>query len=962
MSASVPIAAPPEGVAGAGPEPPVSAEPLSSAGAEAGLGADRRAYVWCLGTLAVVYLVVYGWLLASTNLLPYVYDNNETFSSLWHAHNLYSYDLFRSRGLTDEAFSPHAPAHPYAHTHQGNFPRLPAFVIYVLGARTAESQILVTTFTAGVVAMFFAFHFLARRAGPYFALTATLVLITDYLFYTQWHVVTYRVWHLFFVFSSLLCIDGIGRSAGRQRTLWLLLTFINFAGLFYFELVFVAFTAMLAGMYALWSYWRRPRTLLLAWIAEGLGGLCGVGVLILQLRMYLGWAALFEDFYLTFFTRNRVADDPAMLQQIESFYQDRNIAFWFNVVDVGDLRSLSAFVHQVFEYHLGVLTPFLTLVVLVVVGGWLLGALPWPRPAVQYRRGPTGDVLRGGGRMETPLGSLGLTLAVRPRAGTVGGRLARWLAGRPGQIVRAALTIFVILGPFALLVATILRDEAFLGLPRSGELQAWFTGGLGRTGLVILIASALEAVLIAVIATPFVNRLSVGRALLAGLFLLVLTRFISTQSTLYDQQYAPIWFERLGLWAPWWLDAAMMLLAAGLATALILLGTRRLLGADASANVLGIVPYLLLASVALFVTFMLSPGYVVSGYIRRGAPLLVFVVDIVVAVGLYVPLILGVRGLRVAMRALRPTEPPSGRRSVAGSLVRAASGVAMLALFIFCVGFWLNMQATYLALLPPNHFAFLKMLAQPPYRGASFTLNTYAAPTAAYTDQWAYMDTTLAQARIALTDNGFTVAQELQSYLWLADRRTNPAYRRPDYYLCMRYQSLADALYRIRGAESRDGACSDVPIVQRADSPNQPYLHYQVVTRDASPFDGWAIVKLDWDFPPYLKRLPDGDGQAQVTVEIVPGSGGSALDVRYQYAQQDGQPEQGTVLRLYGLAADRSRCLLAEQPGPGRLMVPPGLSGTVQVSVQPATATKRGDESFSDDVVVGVPGGQQTSC
>ncbi len=365
MRASASAASPSEGLAAAGLESPAPAEPSASSRLGAGSGADRRAYVWCLGTLTVVYLVVYGWLLAATDLLPYVYDNNETFSSLWHAHNLYSYDVFRSWGLTDEAFSPHAPAHPYAHTHQGNFPRLPAFVIYVLGARTAESQILVTTFTAGVVAMFFAFHFLARRAGPYFALIATLVLTTDYLFYTQWHVVTYRVWHLFFMFSSLLCIDGIGRGVGRQRRLWLLLTFVNFAGLFYFELVFVAFTSILSGLYACWSYWRRPRTLLLAWIAEGLGGLFGIGVLILQLRMYLGWAALFEDFYLTFFTRNRVADDPAMLARIESFYQDRNIAFWFNIVDVGDLRSLSAFVHQVFEYHLGVLTPFLTLGCLV---------------------------------------------------------------------------------------------------------------------------------------------------------------------------------------------------------------------------------------------------------------------------------------------------------------------------------------------------------------------------------------------------------------------------------------------------------------------------------------------------------------------------------------------------------------------------------------------------------------------
>src|SRR5690242_13585887 len=111
MSTSVPVATRSEALAAAGPDASMPVEPPGSSRIETRSRADRRAYRWCLGVLAVVYLVVYGWLLASTNLLPYVYDNNETFSSLWHAHNLYSYDLFRSWGLTDEAFSPHPEAH-----------------------------------------------------------------------------------------------------------------------------------------------------------------------------------------------------------------------------------------------------------------------------------------------------------------------------------------------------------------------------------------------------------------------------------------------------------------------------------------------------------------------------------------------------------------------------------------------------------------------------------------------------------------------------------------------------------------------------------------------------------------------------------------------------------------------------------------------------------------------------------
>ncbi len=103
------------------------------------------------------------------------------------------------------------------HSHQGSFPRLFAFLIYALGARTAEPDRgdHVHHRRAGGLP---AFEFLARRAGPRFALLACVLFLTDYLFFAQWHVVTYRVWHVFFVFSSLLCVDGIGGVAGRLWT------------------------------------------------------------------------------------------------------------------------------------------------------------------------------------------------------------------------------------------------------------------------------------------------------------------------------------------------------------------------------------------------------------------------------------------------------------------------------------------------------------------------------------------------------------------------------------------------------------------------------------------------------------------------------------------------------------------------------------------------------------------------
>src|SRR4051794_8810267 len=77
-----------------------------------------------LALVLLVHLGVTGWLLISSDFLPYVTDNNESFSSLVHAKNLYQFGFGTAFGLTDESYGPDRAAHPFIHTHQGNFPRL----------------------------------------------------------------------------------------------------------------------------------------------------------------------------------------------------------------------------------------------------------------------------------------------------------------------------------------------------------------------------------------------------------------------------------------------------------------------------------------------------------------------------------------------------------------------------------------------------------------------------------------------------------------------------------------------------------------------------------------------------------------------------------------------------------------------------------------------------------------------
>jgi hypothetical protein len=150
---------------------------------------------------------VYGLLLGATGGVPYVTDGNESFSMLIHASNLYHFPLSQTFGLTDEAMSPDPAAHPYVYTHQGNFPRVFSFVLYVLGARSVESQIVITTFTVGLLSLFLIYHFfttISSTGSPW-----RRVGVPDRLPAVRWQVNTYRVWHGLF-FLALLCVHGGG--------------------------------------------------------------------------------------------------------------------------------------------------------------------------------------------------------------------------------------------------------------------------------------------------------------------------------------------------------------------------------------------------------------------------------------------------------------------------------------------------------------------------------------------------------------------------------------------------------------------------------------------------------------------------------------------------------------------------------------------------------------------------------
>jgi hypothetical protein len=903
-----------------------------------------RPYARFLAVLTVLYVVGYGALIYAADGLPYVLDNNESFSTLLHATNLYEFGLSKSLGLTDEATGPNPAAHPYVHTHQGNFPRVFGFLIYVLGARTIESQIAVTTFTVGLVVVLLAYHVFARLAGPVLAFVVCLVLLSDYIHVAQWQVNTYRVWHFFLVFSSLTCAYGIG---GRHQRLWLVLTVVNALVLFYCELVSVAFTSMLAGLFVVYLHWRRPR-LVIAWTAaHTAGGLAALLILAIQLIAYLGWNDFVLDIWLTFSARNFGASDEAFAAMVRDFYEQNNILFWHNFVDGSRLRSLSAIVDVHARYVFQVYTPILTMIVLVLTSGWVLG-LSWGAGSIwrTCREGST-DGRRA-------------VVRFRSRWLYVNGFLEAGVPDLPPAernrlvIANRAIRFGLLFIPLSVGLFSIVHGESVVGLTPATASAA----DLASSVLFSLLAGIGAAALLIRVSTgswSAVDRLPIGRLCTAAVLLLGTSLVISQQPRAYDQAYRPIWYDPIAAIVPVWVDRIALLLALGLATSMSLFGTVRVLGASWASRLRGLAAYLVCAGIAYIITYELATGYVYSGYVRRSAPLPVFFTGVLVAFAACIVVAAAARAWRASARSM------SGSRSVIAWGSRALGATAAL-LLVWMAGYWIVVNRTYATLLPPTQYAFVKLFASPPLHGSSAVVNNYHTPLSLMSGSWAYYDHDFGvENSVRQTPTGYMLSSNPIPRLWQADKLTNPDYARPDTFVCMRLRNFDS--FAIPSSPPKDfdrSDCSALPLVERIERKRQRIVEHKLVARDPNTPATWAIVQLDWDFPPFLVNLDNGQSDELVRLVVTAGPANTAVQVQYQYFQQDGVSERGSTVRIHAAGADGRWCVYERSSNRTSFTLPADFRGTIRASVSPRSETKSGQETFGEPIVIG--DGQGAPC
>jgi hypothetical protein len=760
---------------------------------------------WVLVCLHQLY---YGWFLVRSSFVPYVMDGNETFSVWWHAHNLYTFSFWKSFGLTDESYGLTEASHPFFHTHQGNMPRLFGFLIYALGARTVEAQVLVTTLVIGNLTLFFCYASIAKITRPAIAFIFCLFLFSDYLLYAQWHVVTYRVWYGFLFFGTLFAISH----AAPENRIWpYALLGVLFFLLFYFELVFAGYLSIAAGLCALWLHWGSPKRIVGLYAVQTVAGVAALALLFSQLILVFGADVVKADFSTTFLARN--ASTIGLTESVESFFRDHNIVFWNNFRDGNSLRTLPVFARSIGSYIFQVWTPFFFILIGVPFVGVLISFLernPDHRAALEnlaVARDPKSSSLPHlfEARIVGPHGpGPSLTFHI-PRALTQGGI---W-----------PLLAYAVAAILAL--KAVAASGALFGLAPDRAPQM-----IGTISLGIAIAGSLALLVFA----GWTDRPFWMAACRGVLTIALGTVLVIKSHVLFDQAYGDMWMSLYQDWKIRLILRGATIIAFVVAPSIAAFGASASFGLGKKSSVRRALVFLGIGFIAFTSIYSLSPGYVLSGYAERYAPFAIFFIAMVPTIVIYAMIAAGRRygdWLLADGRFLRP-----GRGIVVPLLVAIVISAPVL--------LWIRVQVYYAHLFPPDHLAFLQKLKSPPLHGATFAVNNYAAPLAYYAGNWAFIDTQIGTGAFVSGKGGNERRQDY-SLQWFADAKLNAQYQRPQYYACMKMPTFDSALALSSPQKYGDRFpfCASEPIM------NQMTFDDRLVISDYPIPRFWSVVRLD---------------------------------------------------------------------------------------------------------------------
>ncbi|MCE7527860.1 hypothetical protein [Polynucleobacter sp. IMCC 30228] len=970
-------------------------------------------------------------------------DANETYSVYWHSYNLLHFDLLKSFGLTDEAYGFSSAAHPYMHTHQGNMPRLFGALIYFLGATSIEAQVLITTFFIGTLSLIFSYLSLRRIANPLFSFIFSALLFTDYLQIGQWQVVTYRVWYGFLFFGILACITNLD---SKYPIKWLAGSYGLFFLMFYNELVFAVMIATFAILFT--AYWHRLNISLILkiWLAQALGAFSALALLFSQLILKFGLSVVKQDFSTTFNMRN-FGNKEDWANSSMTFFSTNKIVYWTNHTDSSPLRNLFSFIHAQTMYVFQIYTPWLTLIVITILSGYLFSLICNSdkfskfnlkikylfTPAVSFSK-----ILLFLFTLVTIVFSLtyiklfsSFELIDAVFSSLIGlifmgiiyanltnvdylkikskSEYSKWNSFKPILLIlTTSFLIFIIFyGPsqfvstFQLLVfistCLIILLLNLNKIKWLGNIKLSYLINFILLFIVIFLIFFTQRIFGLKILANYINQLKSGvyyivflSIFLAALIFLItelykdkiinklgliklsltlrktLGNHLFTQTTylsfiilillfhwrLYDQDYSTVWMRPFNFFGGELLARLLSIFSIVFGCLFISMSPYQFLSKKIITHLTNVFILFFIGEIAFFIVFLLSPGYVISGYLQRTAPFSVFFTSIPLTIAIYLLFAVGLNLKTKVFYDFEFYEISKQKKYVGFTGIRnqyvatlfLSSGIS-LALILY----WAALQFSYATALPPNYFPFLKQLQKPPFLGKSAIVMTYAAPVAAMTGSWAYFDPSSHSHKTTKTENGYETERDMKNFLWLADGNINLDYKYPDYFICMWPQSLRNIVAdRMKGFEPFDNVCPRMPIVIEAQNKSSAMKH-ELIDFDLSPRGSWAIVKLDHELPPLVK---------DIKAKVIRKNDGFYILPEYIYIQQQGTAEQDSLVEIISLnnlesnSRDQNAKVIAKGYGKKLIKIPSSFKGIIALRITPISIKKEGESTTSSKLYI----------
>lgn len=849
-------------------------------------------------TLGIIYFSLMVAYLISYQGIPYVFDNNESFSSIVHARNLIQFDFFKSYGLTDESFGILESAHPYVYTHQGNFPRLFSALLYLVGMQSIEWQIVGHLIIVNTLALYFAYYYFAKKVSPLFAIIYCFILLTDYVMNFQWQFNTWRVWHCFFIFSSLILVDKYKEISNRY---YIPIVLLNFISLAYYEITFAVFIIVLCSVLFIFKY-KHSKDWFLPVCYIALGALIGFGILVFQSILYFdGLKGFLSDFRFTFTARNQSPagslEFAALAGQVWDFVESWNLVFWGNFVSSADnLRNILTAFELFSRYNLMVYSPIFIFIIIILIFTWLLGKIL--------------------NRFENSK----IYILEEIKDNNESNQLYRRL------FLSFILLVFACIVLFGSSIITHIQIEEFQNTKYSLILYVLIVAALvhwaflSRINLNLAHQASNVSLKQIIIVMTFFTTVFVYGMMNHKLFK------ASMQST--ADVYIDFW-SKVSLFDYFGGSIAKIVFICALFFGLFSLTREPLYRFNQILpKISGIYPLIFAAIIGGIVSWNLLPGYILTAYYNRYVPFFEYITILIIVIPLYILTLMLINGIFTVLKYYK------------NNLIRYLILIAPLfIIYVYLIFAWIFLQFSYFTEYKTGTNLLLKTLGAEQYKSASIVSGGYAAPFAIQTNQWAYLDPDFHLGRVNRGEDGFYYGSD-NKYLWLADKKTNPNYKTPDYYVC----SMNAHYDFIMGFNPRcDVNVELIKNIKNSEGGNFSQLIKPIIAdEDPSGKSSWAIIKLDNDFPPFLRLL---EGQRFIDISTDTHS----LSVNYKYFQQFNNPEGYTTIGIHKLQAcdDKRDPALISEGSANKIPVSKLRDGVYQVSVTPKSKTKLGETYLS---------------